>query len=1054
MTDPFRERLERALADTYTFESELGGGGMSRTYLARERSLDRQVVVKVLAPELLEGLSVERFKREVLMAAKLQHPHVVPVLASGDADGLPWFAMPYVDGESLRQRLLRGPLPLDEAMGLLRDVARALAYAHSHGIVHRDIKPDNVLLSAGSATVTDFGIAKAISASRANATNTALTQAGMAIGTPAYMAPEQAAADPDLDHRADLYAFGAMAYELLSGEQVFAGRTPARVLAAHLGETPRDIRELQSALPAELASLVMQCLAKEPERRPQDASAIVRALDAVYTGSASGAMPVSAHRVRLGRAMATWAGIATIVVGSVYAATELVGLPDWAFSAAVAVVLLGLPAVLLTWWVQRTTHNAADATPTFTPGGTPRMAGAMATMALRASPHVSWTRTWRAGAVAIGALVLLVTGFVTTRALGIGPAASLMAKGEFSDRETIVVADFRPPAGDSLIGTTVAEALRTDLAQSANLSVLTRASVRDILDRMQRPRESTVLYELAREIATREGARAVVDGEIVRLGASYVISARLVSPLDGSELATFRETADSEETLVSAVGTLSRSIRERVGESLKGIRRTFPLERVTTASLPALRKYVEATQYIGERGDDERGLQLLQEAVQLDSTFAMAWRRIAVVLNNSGRRTERAMQALENAMRYRDRLSDEERAFTEGYYYTRGPEPDYAKAASAYEEVLRRDSTNSTALNNLSVIYVELRRYEDASRALRRSLIARSASGSNFTNLLQVLYALRDTAAIDSVAALFAERLPDNADLWEARAFRAYARGLLDSSVVEARELAKAPQSGRQARLTRGWMAGWAQQRGRPQTAQGYLDEMYKAMASGASPGTALMASTADSAFASVFFDGDVEQARELLRRATAPALLESIPPAVRSWNLVLAASAMAGDSSTARAALASLTRDQLAEAPLRKFVESRARAYVAMASDDPEAAIGHLRLAMAERASPDPEEAFLMGAMHERAGRPDSAVAWMERTLTSPSLGEFDGLFLPAAKRRLAELYDARGDLRSAIRYYEAFLADWSMPEPAQEPVVRAVKERVAVLRARLAPG
>ncbi len=1054
MTDAFRARLEQALADTYTFESELGGGGMSRTYLARERSLDRQVVVKVLAPELLEGLSVERFKREVLMAAKLQHPHVVPVLASGDANGLPWFSMPYVDGESLRERMLRGPVPLDEALGLLRDVARALAYAHSHGIVHRDIKPDNVLLSAGSATVTDFGIAKAISASRAAGNNTALTQAGMAIGTPAYMAPEQAAADPELDHRADLYAFGAMAYELLSGQQVFAGRTPARVLAAHLGEPPRDIRELQPSLPPDLAAVVMQCLAKSPEDRPQDAASIVRALDASHSGSASGAVRAPARRVRLARALATWAAISVFLLLSVYAATTFIGLPDWALIAAASVALLGLPAVIGTWWVHRTAHRAAAATPTFTPGGTPRAAGTMATIALRASPHVSWTRTWRAGAVAIGALVLLVGGFVATRALGVGPAASLMAKGEFSERETIVVADFRPPADDSLIGTTVAEALRTDLAQSANLSVLTRASVRDILDRMQRPRESIVLYELAREIATREGARAVVDGEIVRLGTTYVISARLVSPLDGSELATFREEAESDETLVNAVGTLSRSIRERVGESLKGIRRTHPLERVTTASLPALRKYVEATQFLGARGDDTRGLQLLQDAVELDSTFAMAWRRIAVVLNNSGSRTPRAAQALENAMRYKDRLSDEERAFTEGYYYTRGPEPDYTKAASAYEEVLRRDSTNSTALNNLSVIYVDLRRYEDAAQALRRSLNTRSASGSNFTNLLQVLYALRDTAGIDSVAQLFAERLPDNADLWEARSWQAYARGLFDSSVVEARQLAKAPKSGRQARLTNAFLSGWAAQRGRPREATGYLAAMHKAATAGAPPGVAVMLATADSAFASVFFWGDVAQARVQLRRATAPAVLEAVPADSRPWPPILLAAAMAGDTSIARLAFETAMRDQLPRTPLRRFAEARGRAYLAMAADEHDAAIGHLRLAIAERASADPEEAFLMGMMHDRAGRPDSAIIWMEAALTSPSLGDFDAVYFPTARRRLAELYDARGDLRRAIRYYDAFLADWTMPEPEQEPVVRAARERVAALRAKLAPG
>ena len=203
--DELRSRLERVLAGSYDLQRELGGGGMSRTYLALERALNRRVVVKVLAPELLAGMSVERFRREVLLAAQLQHPHVVPVLTAGDADGLPWFSMPYVDGDSLRQRLERGPLSTGEVVSILRDVARALAYAHAQGVVHRDIKPDNVLLSAGSATVTDFGIAKAISAARTGggAKQEKLTQVGTSIGTPTYMAPEQAAGDPDTDHRSE-----------------------------------------------------------------------------------------------------------------------------------------------------------------------------------------------------------------------------------------------------------------------------------------------------------------------------------------------------------------------------------------------------------------------------------------------------------------------------------------------------------------------------------------------------------------------------------------------------------------------------------------------------------------------------------------------------------------------------------------------------------------------------------------------------------------------------------------------------------------------------------
>jgi eukaryotic-like serine/threonine-protein kinase len=258
--DAFRDRLQTTLGTAYTLERELGGGGMSRLFVAREEALGRDVVVKVLAPQLAEGLSAERFTREVRLAAALQEPHIVPVLAAGTtAEGLPYYTMPYVRGESLRARLRQGSVLLGEAIGILRDVAMALDYAHTRGIVHRDIKPENVLLSGRTAVVTDFGIAKALQASKTAAPDgpagaSTLTQAGSSLGTPAYMAPEQAAGDPQVDARADLYAWGVIAYELLAGRHPFAGKaTTHELVAAHLAEAPRPVREIASGVPPALA---------------------------------------------------------------------------------------------------------------------------------------------------------------------------------------------------------------------------------------------------------------------------------------------------------------------------------------------------------------------------------------------------------------------------------------------------------------------------------------------------------------------------------------------------------------------------------------------------------------------------------------------------------------------------------------------------------------------------------------------------------------------------------------------------------------------------------
>ena len=287
--------MQAALGGAYAIERELGGGGMSRVFLAEETRLGRRVVVKLLSPELGAGVSAERFEREIRLAARLQHPHIVPLLAAGDVDGLPYYTMPYVAGASLRERLLAGPIRTNEAQGILRDVAKALAYAHRQGIVHRDIKPENVLLSEGTAMVADFGVARAIRAATTLAGEGTITQLGTQIGTPAYMAPEQAAGDPDVDFRADLYAFGVMAYELLAGQHPFAERRTAHALVvAHMTEAPKALATHTTNVTPSTARIVMQCLGKDPLDRPESASAVVAALEASSTPAQLAPAPADA----------------------------------------------------------------------------------------------------------------------------------------------------------------------------------------------------------------------------------------------------------------------------------------------------------------------------------------------------------------------------------------------------------------------------------------------------------------------------------------------------------------------------------------------------------------------------------------------------------------------------------------------------------------------------------------------------------------------------------------------------------------------------------------
>ncbi|MEP6778652.1 MAG: protein kinase [Gemmatimonadaceae bacterium] len=280
-TRSLRDELEESLGADYKVDRELGGGGMSRVFVATDAKLGRSVVIKVLPPELAADVSVERFRREIGLAARLQHPHIVPLLSAGELNGLPYFVMPLIEGESLREQLsARGEMPVAAGIRILREVASALAAAHQKGIVHRDIKPDNILLSGGSAMVTDFGVAKALNdATLAEGNGNALTEIGMTLGTAAYMSPEQAAASPNVDARTDIYAFGVMAYEMFTGRTPFGGRSPQATLAAHVIEPPEAVQKFRVALPAPVAALIMQCLEKHPADRPQTATEIVRALE-------------------------------------------------------------------------------------------------------------------------------------------------------------------------------------------------------------------------------------------------------------------------------------------------------------------------------------------------------------------------------------------------------------------------------------------------------------------------------------------------------------------------------------------------------------------------------------------------------------------------------------------------------------------------------------------------------------------------------------------------------------------------------------------------------
>ncbi len=1029
---------------------------MSRVFVADDTTLGRAVVVKVLSPELTAGVNVDRFKREIRVAARLQHPHIVPVLQSGETNGLPYFTMPFVEGESLRAHLGRtGPLSIGDAVSILRDVAKALEYAHARDVVHRDIKPDNVLLAGNAAVVTDFGIAKALSASKTQPSGATLTQAGTSLGTPAYMAPEQAAADPATDHRADIYAFGILAYELLAGQPPFAGRTPQKLLAAQLGERPTPIDSVRADVPLMLGELIMRCLEKSADDRPQSAAALVRALGAVTTSGSERSAPalLLGGRAALRNALLIYGAAFLIIALAARIATNEIGLPDWVFPGAIIVMLLGLPVILFTGYVQRTVQRSLTSTPTFTPGGTPAPASTMATIALKASPHVSWRRTTTGGVVALGVLVLLVTGYMILRALGIGPAGSLLGAGKIHARDRLIVTDFHALSGDTSLAGAASEAVRTDLSESGVISLLTPAEVASTLRLMQRPASTHVDVLVAADVAARQGAKGIVNGTITGLGAGYLLTLRLLSP-SGSELASFHEEADGPHELLPTLDRLARHLREKIGESLKSVHADPPLEQVTTSSINALRKYDEGARANDINGNYEVAIARLREAVALDTGFAMAWRKLGVAMSNSFMPRASVDSALTQAYRHRDHLTERERDMAVGSYFNQGPGRNREEAATAFRAMLAMDPTDYVALNDLAITYLDRRRYAAADTLFRRSVATGKGGAIDLGNLAFVELSEGDTAAVRRDAATMRERYPNAAGAPFLGVGLLYDSNQLDSLVALLTQIRTDPRPDRRSLATH-LLAAMALVRGRPNEWAALNGESRRTDAErGAAPPPLVDSMLA--AWTDISLRGQPARGVARLDAMLARTPLASVGAEDRPYFQIAGAYAIAGRPDRARAILSEYAGEVKDTVKLRDDAPDMhgVLGEIALAEHRPKDA--HREFARADTAfdgEPVPCEIcfpLAAGRAYDAAGNRDSAIMMYERYQHAWRRDlrlSVEPWYRSLVYKRLGELYDDRGDVPRATANYRQFIALWQNAEPELQPAVSDARRRLAKL-------
>lgn len=780
-----------------------------------------------------------------------------------------------------------------------------------------------------------------------------------------------------------------------------------------------------------------------------------------------------AHRRSLWQVLGIYLGACWVALQIVEIMTESVGLPDWVQPFAIVLLVIGFPVVLATAFVQEGVGSkSAPATGSATG---PRSEGtgaavesdappsAVTSAALGPSPATGnegvGTRptggaaehrhhrifTWRnaiLGGVAAFALLGVVTaGYMAMRTMGIGPAATLVAKGAIDERAVVILADFG--SSDSLLARAATEAFRVDLSQSDVVRLAEPSFVAEALRRMERPAGTTLDAELAREIAQREGVGAVIAGEINPAGTGFVLTGQVLDPAEGTVLVSHRETAADSSQILPAIDNLSEKLRERIGESYASIRADEPLERATTANLEALRLYSQAVEASDARADVPRAVALLEEALALDTAFAMAWRKLGVVLMNRGQQRTRALEALTKAYEHRDRLTKRERYFAAASYYQQGTnEPE--KAIPAYENLLELDPEDAWALNNLGVAYMQLRDLSHAEAYFRRAVEADSASASlplsNLTGTL-VREGKLDEArrTLDAHLALF----PEDAAVYRNAATLASAGGDYELA-KEGWEQLRARETGNLfwRGETSAGLAATAAVQGRLAEAEGHEADAEAAAVQRGLPPEAL-----EQALSPAWYDvrvrGDRARGAERLREALDRYPLSSMPALDRPYAELIELHSYTGDPVSARR----LMQEYEAEVPAQLRDEADyqlARGSIALAEDRFPDAIQGFRASdrgvCVYCALPGLAEAY------DRAGQRDSAVATHERYLSTiaPNRLFWDATELGPALERLGQLYDEAGDREKAAEYYARFVELWRNADPELQPRVEAAQRRI----------
>ena len=685
-------KVRRVLADRYRVERVIGEGGMATVYLADDLKHKRKVALKVMRPELAATLGSDRFLREVEIAANLSHPHILPMYDSGEADGILYYVMPWIEGESLSARLKRdGELPVGEALRYAREVADALAYAHKRGIIHRDIKPANILLGDGHALVADFGIARALEAQ-----GEAITRTGLAIGTPQYMSPEQATGAKDVDARTDIYALGAVLYEMISGEPPFTGRSPQAVVARALTEDPRALTSARQGLPPGLEAVVMRALAKRPVDRQPVAATLVEELAAVefavksgsHAAVTTGAAQPAAELRRGGGLWLVLGGVAMAALAAVAFFAGRWGLPGWSLWLAAALGALGAVVLWLTAGAEKRRLDSSTAR--------------------RLDSWLTW-RNAAIGGVAAVVLWAAMSGTAASRRPAGGNAGTRMAVLPF-----VNLGD----AADAYFADGIADELRGKLARVSGLIVTASASTGQYRESAKSPQQ------IAREL----GVRYLLMGRVRWAGGEGARRVQVIPEVIDARTGavTWQQTYDADLTDVFEVqGDIATRVAAAIGLAL-GSAEQQALEQRPTSNLAAYDAYLKGQALpAGDPASIRQSIEFFEQAVRLDSAFVKAWARLGEQLSRfysnatpTPAIAARAQAAAERAVALDPEAPDGHRARAD-YYRFIGKNP--LLAHKEIQAALQLAPNDAGSLMLAGTIELSLGRREEALAHLRQA---------------------------------------------------------------------------------------------------------------------------------------------------------------------------------------------------------------------------------------------------------------------------------------------------------------------------------------------